>query len=220
MGLAQSLCCRGMLRAPGKCGRCGGLKAAPLPRNFPSWKQTALQFVFASTGESPVKIRGLAPISQTGLAPITLWSRSCLGNHCLTSENRTEPNSRCQVNWGTVHHRRRANARRLTLDGLLNRGALPAPASSQSSFPMAACSRSAAKTPTAHWLRWKLCVQLQNTFGPPAKWLSRSQVTRHVGGQWPLVGDKGVIVAGGPQNISGNIRRDDGIFPSSRGLIG
>ena len=48
-----------------------------------------------------------------------------------------------------------------------------------------------------------------NAFGPPAKWLSRSRATP-LSGQWPLVGDKGVIVAGGPQNISGDIRRDDG----------
>ena len=47
-----------------------------------------------------------------------------------------------------------------------------------------------------------------NAFGPPAKWLSRSRATP-LSGQWPLVGDKGVIIAGGPQNISGDIRRDD-----------
>ena len=48
-----------------------------------------------------------------------------------------------------------------------------------------------------------------NAFGPLAKWLSRSRATP-LGGQWPRVGDKGVKIAGGPQNISGDIRRDDG----------
>ena len=35
-------------------------------------------------------------------------------------------------------------------------------------------------------------------------------------GPWPLVGDKGVIVAGGPPNFGGNIRRDDGDLPRRR----
>ena len=35
-------------------------------------------------------------------------------------------------------------------------------------------------------------------------------------GPWPLVGDKGVIVAGGPLNVGGNIRRDDGVLPRRR----
>ena len=35
-------------------------------------------------------------------------------------------------------------------------------------------------------------------------------------GQWPLVGDKGVLDAGGPLNICGNIRRDDGALPRRR----
>ena len=38
------------------------------------------------TGESLVKTRGLALITQSGPAPITLWLRSCLTNHCRTSE--------------------------------------------------------------------------------------------------------------------------------------
>jgi hypothetical protein len=52
-------------------------------------------------------------------------------------------------------------------------------------------------------------AQLQNAFGPPATWLSRSRVTRRFGGEWPLVGDKGVKIAGGPLNIGRHIRRDD-----------
>jgi len=58
----------------------------------------------------------------------------------------------------------------------------------------------------------EIWVQLQNAFGPLAKWLSRSRVTRHLGGWWPLVDDKGVF-AGGPPDLGGNIRRDDRDVP-------
>ncbi len=85
--------------------------------------------------------------------------------------------------------------------------------SAQSSCLRVAPARAFNSTTTTLGLRWTICGLLQNDFGPPATWLSRSRVTRHLGGEWTLVGDKGVIIAGGPLNIGGNNRRDDGDNP-------